>query len=187
VSDRAESKKKESILPKLIPFSITIGIILLDQVTKLLIVLFIPLYKSIRVVGDLLILRHVRNTAIAFGMGQALPPEVKQILFLFLPVAVIVFLIIFIFRAKDLGPVQRWTLCAIVGGGLGNIIDRIFRPMGVVDFIDMKFFGIFGLQRWPTYNVADSTIVVGIFILIISMTIAEIKLRKKGAPDEQKT
>ena len=50
----------------------------------------------------------------------------------------------------------------------GNIIDRIFRPQGVVDFIDVKFFGIFGLERWPTFNVADASIVVCGIILIVS-------------------
>ncbi|MBN2531840.1 MAG: signal peptidase II [Spirochaetales bacterium] len=165
----------------------TLGIILLDQLTKLLIVIFMPVYKSIRVLGDFIVLRHVRNTAIAFGLGKAFPQEVKQILFLILPLAVIVFLIVFILRAKDLKSLQRWTLCAIVGGGIGNIIDRLIRPMGVVDFIDVKFFGIFGLERWPTFNVADSTIVVGICVLIISMIMTELNSRKKGVPDEQKT
>ena len=184
MSDIAEMKKKESIIPKLIPFSITLGIILLDQLTKLLVVVFMPLYKSIRVAGDLIMLRHVRNTAIAFGLGRNFSPEVKQVLFLILPLIVIIFLFIFIFRAKDLTSVQRWTLCAIVGGGIGNIIDRIFRPQGVVDFVDVKFFGILGLKRWPTFNLADSTIVVGICILIISMIITELNLRKKGVPNE---
>ena len=186
MSEIVEMKKKESIVPKLIPFSIALGIVLLDQITKLLVVIFIPFSKPIKLLGDFIVLRHIRNTAIAFGLGGNFSPEVKQILFLILPLLVIVFLIIFIFRAKDLKPLQRWTLCAIVGGGMGNIIDRITRPRGVVDFVDVKFFGIFGLERWPTFNVADSTIVVGIFILIISMIILEIKLRQKGVPNEQK-
>ena len=38
----------------------------------------------------------------------------------------------------------------IVGGGLGNLVDRFFRKEGVVDFIDVKFYGLFGLERWPT-------------------------------------
>lgn len=184
MSDTIETKKKESIIPKLIPFSLTLGIILLDQLTKLLVVIFMPIYKSIRVAGDLIILRHVRNTAIAFGLGSNFSPEVKQVLFLILPLIVIIFLFIFIFRANDLRPHQRWVLCAIVGGGIGNIIDRISRPQGVVDFVDIKFFGIFGLKRWPTFNLADTTIVVGICILIISMIVTEINLRKKGVPNE---
>lgn len=57
----------------------------------------------------------------------------------------------------------------ILGGGVGNIIDRIFRPLGVVDFIDVRFYGLFGLERWPTFNIADSAIVVGGILLIISL------------------
>ena len=184
MSETVHIEEKETIITKLIPFSITAGIIILDQVTKLLIVTFIPLYRSIKIIGDLLILRHVRNTAVAFGIGRNLPIEIKQVLFLILPIVVIIFLIVFIVRAKDLNKLQRWVLCAIVGGGIGNIIDRIFRPDGVVDFIDMKFFGIFGFERWPTYNVADSTIVIGVTVLIISMIISELKLRKKGVTNE---
>jgi signal peptidase II len=184
MSDTMSIKKENSIIAVLLPFTLTIGIIILDQVTKLLIVINLTKHESIKIIGDLLRLQHVRNTAIAFGVGRGLPAEIRPILFLILPALVIVFLIIFIIRTKDLKTMQRWVLCAIVGGGIGNIIDRIFRPEGVVDFIDMKFFGIFGFDRWPTYNIADSSIVVGISILIISMIITEIKLRKKGAPNE---
>ena len=56
-------------------------------------------------------------------------------------------------------------------GGLGNYVDRIFRPAGVVDFLDFKFFGIFGLERWPTFNVADATVVVTGILLFISFLI----------------
>jgi signal peptidase II len=51
-------------------------------------------------------------------------------------------------------------VAGIIGGGVGNLIDRVFRPEGVVDFIDVRFFGLFGLDRWPTFNVADSSVVV---------------------------
>jgi signal peptidase II len=57
----------------------------------------------------------------------------------------------------------------ILGGGLGNLADRIFRPAGVVDFIDVKFFGIFGFERWPTFNIADSAIVVCGILLLFTM------------------
>jgi signal peptidase II len=183
MSDVLPSENK-GIVSRLIPFSLTAGIVLLDQLTKLLVVAFIPLYKPIDIIGDFLMLRHVRNTAVLFGMGSGLPALIKQILFLIIPLIVITVLIIFIIRAKDLKPLQRWILCAIAGGGLGNLMDRIFRPKGVVDFIDVKFFGIFGLDRWPTFNVADSTIVVSIILLIIVMIVEEVKTAKKGKPHE---
>jgi signal peptidase II len=63
----------------------------------------------------------------------------------------------------------------IIGGGFGNLIDRFFRPDGVVDFIDVKFYGLFGLERWPTFNVADSAVVVCGSLLFISMLFFSVK------------
>ena len=74
---------------------------------------------------------------------------------------------------------QCWCISGIIGGGIGNLIDRIFRSEGVVDFIDVKFFGIFGLDRWPTFNVADAAIVVCGIILITTFIIMIIKDSKK--------
>ena len=82
------------------------------------------------------------------------------------------------FRNKDFNQLQRWAIMGIVGGGLGNIIDRIFRPAGVVDFIDVKFYGLFGLERWPTFNVADSAVVVCGIMLIISFIVTSVRESK---------
>ena len=81
-------------------------------------------------------------------------------------------------KSNDFTKLQRWAIAGIVGGGIGNLIDRIFRPEGVVDFIDVKFYGLFGMERWPTFNVADSAVVVcGILLIVsfITMTIKDIK------------
>lgn len=179
-------KKSQSLKTILLPFSLTLFIAVLDQITKILVVFFIPLHKSVKIIGDLIIFRHIRNTAIAFGIGSNMPAELKQILFLAIPLCVIIFIFIFLFKTKELKPFQRWVLCAITGGGIGNLIDRFIRPSGVVDFIDMKTFGLFGFERWPVYNIADMTIVIGISIIIISMIIEEIKNRKKHVKNEQK-
>ena len=77
-----------------------------------------------------------------------------------------------VFKNKDFNQVQNWAIMGIVGGGLGNIIDRIFRSKGVVDFIDVKFYGLFGLQRWPTFNVADAVVVVCGIMLFASFVIS---------------
>ncbi|MDX9801696.1 MAG: signal peptidase II [Spirochaetia bacterium] len=151
---------------KLIPFSIAVFVIILDQVTKFLIVAGIEPYtiKYTFLDGFLRII-HVRNKAIAFSMGQNLPDGFRTALFSFLPLIILFLLIIYIIKTDEITVPQRWALGGIVGGGFGNLIDRFFRPDGVVDFIDVKFYGIFGLERWPTFNVADSSIVVfGIFL-----------------------
>ena len=77
----------------------------------------------------------------------------------------------------------------IAGGGLGNLIDRFFRAEGVVDFIDIKFFGLFGLERWPTFNVADSAVVICGILLVISFIVIsitdEMKNRKSKSSEEK--
>jgi signal peptidase II len=71
--------------------------------------------------------------------------------------------------------VERWSIAGIVGGGLGNLIDRVVRPEGVVDFLDVKFYGLFGLERWPTFNVADASVVVCGVLLVISVLASEVR------------
>lgn len=85
--------------------------------------------------------------------------------FLIIPIIVLIF--VFSFALKETNRIARIALVLILSGGIGNIIDRLFRPLGVVDFLDVKFFGIFGLQRWPTFNFADSYVVIGITLFII--------------------
>jgi len=52
-----------------------------------------------------------------------------------------------------------------LGGGIGNLIDRIFRSFRVVDFISVKVYGFLGFERWPTFNVADASLVVSGILL----------------------
>ncbi|MCL2294929.1 MAG: signal peptidase II [Spirochaetes bacterium] len=155
---------------KLIPFSLAAFVIALDQFTKFLVVKNIPLHTiKFSFFEELLRIVHVRNKAIAFSIGHTLPDNVRTVLFSFFPLIILILLVIYVLRTNEVTMPQRWFLAGIFGGGLGNLIDRFFRPAGVVDFIDVKFFGIFGLERWPTFNVADSAIVVCGILLFISL------------------
>ena len=154
---------------KLLPFILTGLVVLADQITKAIVVALIPLYTvGANIFGDLLRIVHVANTRVAFSLGDSMPLAIRRILFAIIPLIVIVLVIVVYFRNDEFNSVQRWAICGIIGGGIGNIIDRFFRPSGVVDFIDVKFFGIFGLERWPTFNVADAAVVVCGIILIVS-------------------
>ena len=154
---------------KLLPFILTGLVVLADQITKAIVVALIPLYTvGANIFGDLLRIVHVANTGVAFSLGDSMPSSIRRILFAIIPLIVIVLVIVVYFRNDEFNSVQRWAICGIIGGGIGNIIDRFFRPSGVVDFIDVKFFGIFGLERWPTFNVADAAVVVCGIILIVS-------------------
>jgi signal peptidase II len=56
-----------------------------------------------------------------------------------------------------------------LGGGIGNLIDRIFRNFRVVDFISVKVYGFLGFERWPTWNIADASLVVSGILLAASI------------------
>lgn len=175
---------------RILPFSLTAFVILLDQITKAIIVKIQPFHPSlIKDVfnNDLLWIYHVRNPAIAFSLGQNLPEPLKPILFIILPVLVLGFLLWYFFKSNEFTLLQRWAAAGIIGGGIGNIIDRVFRPDGVVDFVSVKIFGLFGMERWPTFNVADSAVVVCCLLLLVTMFIPVKKLteeKSEGKLDE---
>lgn len=157
---------------KFLPLILTVVVIILDQLTKLLVVKNIEPYSiGASFGGDLLRIIHVYNTGIAFSLGHSLSQNLRSIFFAAMPLIVLIIVMVIYFRNDDFTKLQRWAIAGIVGGGIGNIIDRFFRSEGVVDFIDVKFFGIFGLERWPTFNIADSAVVVCGILLIISFII----------------
>lgn len=163
---KAKIFKKE----KLLPMILFLGVVLFDQITKILVEINIP-YGEVKYAffGDFLQIIHVTNTGAAFSMGHSFSEPLRILTLLIFPLIVLLGLLIFYFITDEFSNFQRWALCGVLGGGFGNLIDRFFRPMGVVDFIDIKFYGLFGLERWPTFNIADSFILVCIFLLAISL------------------
>ena len=154
---------------KKLPFVLTLGVVLIDQITKWLVTVFIPMNGiGASFMGGFLRIIHARNTAIAFSIGTGMSQNFKMIFFSLLPLVILGLIAFYLFKTDTLTHLQRWAACGILGGGAGNLVDRIFRPLGVVDFIDVKFYGLFGLDRWPTFNIADSAIVVCGFLLVIS-------------------
>lgn len=167
-------------IKKIVPFSLTVFVILADQIVKSVIAAHWPIVQKgggvfIKDVfgNDLLWIIHVRNKAIAFSMGYNLPDAVRPALFIILPLLVLAGVVWYYFKSQEFSDIQRWAVAGIIGGGIGNIIDRIFRPDGVVDFISVKFFGILGFDRWPTFNIADSSVVICCAILLLSILFAK--------------
>lgn len=180
-----------------LPFILTGVILLADQIVKAVVVAKIPLYGvGFTAFNGFFQLIHVRNKGALFSAGANLPDVFRILL---LTVGALIFLVLlgfYLVRGKDFTWNQRWFLGGVIGGGLGNIIDRIFRPLGVVDFIDTRWVGSFfsehlpGLggislfrflywDRWPTWNIADGCIVVFTCLLVLSIIIEEAKHRKK--------
>ena len=178
---------EKNLKEKLLPFILTIIVIVLDQITKALVVSFIPPYKiGAQFLGDFLRLIHVYNPGVAFSIGASWPDLLRRIAFSIMPLIFLAIVIVVYMKSNDFTKLQRWAIAGIVGGGIGNLIDRIFRSEGVVDFIDVKFYGLFGMERWPTFNVADSAVVVcGILLIVsfITMTIKDIKSKKEESKE----
>ncbi len=164
---------------KILPITLAVVVIVLDQITKMLVVRHIPLYTiGTQFFGDFIRIIHVANTGVAFSVGASWSETARRFLFSLIPLIVIGIVIAIYFRNNTWTKLQRWSIMGIVGGGLGNLIDRFFRAEGVVDFIDVKFYGLFGLERWPTFNVADSAVVVCGLLLVISFIVTSIRESK---------
>ena len=166
---------------KILPITLAVVVIVLDQITKMLVVRHIPLYTiGTQFFGDFIRIIHVANTGVAFSVGASWSETARRFLFSLIPLIVIGIVIAIYFRNNTWTKLQRWAIMGIVGGGLGNLIDRFFRAEGVVDFIDVKFYGLFGLERWPTFNVADSAVVVCGLLLVISFIVSSVKESKEA-------
>lgn len=177
---------------RMVPLTLTGVVILLDQGIKTYIVKNWPqigtLIKDV-FNNELLRIYHVRNKAIAFSLGAGVPDALKPVFFVVLPLLVLGLLICYYFKSDEFTPLQRWAAAGIFGGGFGNILDRIFRPDGVVDFISVKFFGFkiesgplafLGWERWPTFNIADSSVVVCCIILFLTILMSPKKEETEG-------
>ena len=134
-----------------------------DQASKALVVTALEPGESFNVLGDFVRIWYVQNTGAAFSLFPGA-------IWLFLPVTVLALVMIgYFFRSfRDRGLGIHIVLGAILGGTLGNLTDRV-RLGYVVDFISV---GI-GDLRFPTFNVADSAVVVGIGLLVAYLTFAE--------------
>ncbi len=155
---------------RLLPLTLTAGIIIADQALKGLVVALIPVNGiGATLFGGVVRLIHTRNPGIAFSIGRGAPEPVRKVLFTVVPLLVLGGLLWFYLRTDGLTRLQRLAVAGVLGGGLGNLVDRVFRPKGVVDFVDVRFFGILGLDRWPTFNLADASVVVFGILLLISL------------------
>ncbi len=147
------------------------AVIALDQYTKYLICTGLVLYGRIEVIAGYLDIIHIRNSGVAFGFLKGFGIQYKT-LSLIAVAAVAVFLLGFLIsQVRREQKLQAFSLALILGGAIGNIIDR-FRLGEVVDFVDAHWREVY---HWPAFNVADMAISVGIALLLID----ELLLRKK--------
>lgn len=129
-------------------------IVFIDQATKMLIKNSMQLRESISLLGDIIRITYIKNPGMAFGI------QIGGKLFytIFASIACVVILI-YLYEMKPENFWARFALTTILGGAVGNLIDRIIHSE-VVDFIDIR------IVRWPVFNFADIAITLGMIILI---------------------
>jgi signal peptidase II len=139
-------------------------IIVLDVWTKWLVVKRIDLHEAIPVIPDFFQLVHVRNTGAAFGIGANASSKLVPLLLNAGAIVVFCVVVVYALRSAITDRVLQTGLHLILGGAIGNLVDR-FRFGYVVDFLDVYI----GTHHWPAFNVADSAICIGIGLLFLDM------------------
>ena len=143
---------------------ISIAIIVLDIWTKSLVLKRIDLHEAIPVIPNFFRLVHVRNTGAAFGIGANAASKLVPLLLNVGAIAVFLVVVVYALRTAVTDRVLQTGLHLILGGAIGNLLDR-FRFGYVVDFLDVYV----GSHHWPAFNVADSAICIGIALLFFDM------------------
>lgn len=170
-------------------FYITLFIVLADQITKILVkgikipslgleIKGMQLYDSFNVIGDFFRITYIENPGMAFGIDFG--ESAKLFLTLFSLIASVV-ITVYLVKHKDEKLSLRIPLALILGGAIGNLIDRMFYGLiyneaplfygKVVDFLDFDFFNIslfgYSYDRWPIFNIADMAVSIGVIALLI--------------------
>ncbi|MDI6765593.1 MAG: signal peptidase II [Bacteroidota bacterium] len=169
---------------------LSLGIILSDQITKLLIKgISLPLLginiegfqigTSIPIIGDFLRLTYIENPGMAFGIDIG-----GKLFFSIFSILASIGILYYLYKVRNEALSFRLSLSMILGGAVGNLIDRVFYGVfynegplfygKVVDFIDADFFNInligYHLNRWPVFNIADASVTCGVILLLLAQT-----------------
>ena len=143
-------------------FFLSFFIVLIDQLSKILVHAKMNLYDSFTVIPSLLDLTYIRNEGIAFGINF----PGSKIFFIIFPILITFYLISLLKNKEFEDNTSQIALFLIIGGAIGNILDRIFRGY-VVDFIDFHING----NHWYVFNIADSAVTIGLLFLLYSSII----------------
>lgn len=151
-------------------YLLALAVILLDQWTKWLVVKKMELYDSITLIDNFLYFTSFRNKGAAWGILQN-----QMVFFYIITIIVIIGIIYYLHKHVRDNILQGIAIAFILGGAIGNFVDRLFRKE-VVDFIDVMIFS----YDFPIFNLADSFLVVGVGSIFIATILEERKGRVNG-------
>jgi len=139
-------------------------VIVVDQITKAVILKNLPLYSSVAVIPGFFSLSHIHNPGGAFGFLASQSLSVRSTIFLLISSLAVCLILYFYRSTPKTHPLLATGFALIFGGALGNLIDRL-RFGKVVDFLDFYI----GNYHWPSFNIADSAITVGVTIFLFHL------------------
>jgi signal peptidase II len=145
-------------------YIITITITLLDQISKFYVQGTLQLGQVVPVIPSFFNLTHVLNPGAAFGFLSGAPAAIRHPLFTAISIFAVLFIIYYRARHRQMRLLPSVGLAGILGGAVGNLIDRLRLGM-VVDFLDFYY----GTYHWPAFNVADSAITIGVALMIFEI------------------
>ena len=150
-------------------------VVLIDQITKYIVQKSMYLGEVIPVMGNFFRFNYIENPGMAFGLQIE-----NKIIFTVLSIGAALVILVYLIKMRNQNIFLVTGLSFIMGGAVGNLIDRLFYGK-VIDFLDFEFFDIsipqlnlgifdlpaFGLTRWPIFNIADSSVTIGMFIITL--------------------
>ena len=147
-----------------------VGILFLDQWTKYLVVQKLPLYRGVEVIQGFFNLTHMRNTGGAFGIFGGEKGGFGSVLFVAVSLIAIGAIVFLFIKIKENERMLALSFSLILSGAIGNLIDRL-RYGEVVDFLQfyLSFLPWHIFNPWPTFNIADSAICIGIGLMALEL------------------
>jgi len=155
------SSKLQARLPYLF---LVVGILIFDRLTKAWIQSRFDLHESASVIDGFFNITYVQNTGVAFGIFSSISSPVKSLLLSVFTALAAIVVITYSVRSPVRNQLLQVALALILGGALGNLYDRLAYGY-VVDFLEIYL----GSYRWPSFNVADSAISIGVLLLAVEI------------------
>ena len=138
-----------------------------DQLSKHIVRRHVEYYEQIGLIPNYFTLTKVENTGAFLSLGNSLPAPLKLALLVILPLLALGFAMAYLFTQRNLSTTRILGICFIVGGGIGNIYDRLMYG-SVTDFLHINF----GFFETGIFNIADVAVMLGVFIVFLDSYLA---------------
>lgn len=155
-------------MKKILPISLLLVVI--DQIVKILVISKLALQQSITIINNFFNITYVRNTGAAWSILSG-----NVLLLIIISVLALVAIYYYLIKDKELNKIDIVSYSMLIGGIIGNLIDRIVHGY-VIDYLDFKIFN----YNFPIFNIADTLIVISIIIIGIGLIVGEYREQNRN-------